>query len=289
MWLRAGNEYAVITTYPLGFDVLYGNNSEYSGRAPACAEAGRAGAADGDGRAVGAAEAVRLICGVFCGANGIPQVMTSQRKVHSGLRARALVSALTVPPHAAARVQRAVRVRRPVLNAAWMAGLSFARCHAERRVPNDPHMPQVLHAAIPGPHARCMVCAGAQIFWGEEMSRAARLWTHGYDLYRHAHIAQRSQHVQLTALRCSLAHPQPGQERGVPRVHDVRRLQGAHRCRAAGALRPAPLAQQWSFSGLEQASSLCVIAAHACNTLSEAPLSADNASRRCCRCRGATW
>jgi len=51
----------------------------------------------------------------------------------------------------------------PVLTSKWAAGLSFSKCHAERRVPNDRHLPWI---------------------WdGEEMSRAARLWTHGYDFY----------------------------------------------------------------------------------------------------------
>jgi len=43
------------------------------------------------------------------------------------------------------------------------AGLSFSKCHAERKVPYDPHLPG--------------------IFDGEEFSRAARLWTYGYDIY----------------------------------------------------------------------------------------------------------
>jgi len=52
---------------------------------------------------------------------------------------------------------------RPALAPFWAAGLSFSRCHAERNVPNDPNM--------------------KQIFSGEEFSRGARLWTHGYDFY----------------------------------------------------------------------------------------------------------
>ena len=52
---------------------------------------------------------------------------------------------------------------RPPLGKLWAAGLSFGRCHAERDVPADPHL--------------------KQIFTGEEFSRGARLWTHGYDFY----------------------------------------------------------------------------------------------------------
>lgn len=48
-------------------------------------------------------------------------------------------------------------------NAIWGAGLSFSKCHAERKVPYDPHTPH--------------------IFDGEEYSRAARFWTWGYDIY----------------------------------------------------------------------------------------------------------
>ena len=52
---------------------------------------------------------------------------------------------------------------RPKLTTLWAAGLSFARCHAERAVPYDPHTPY--------------------IFWGEEFSRTARFFTNGYDIY----------------------------------------------------------------------------------------------------------
>eukprot|EP00937_MAST-01D_sp_MAST-1D-sp2_P001857 g1857.t1 len=51
----------------------------------------------------------------------------------------------------------------PMLTSKWAAGFSFSKCHAERHVPNDPHLRYV---------------------WdGEEASRAARLWTNGYDFY----------------------------------------------------------------------------------------------------------
>ena len=48
-------------------------------------------------------------------------------------------------------------------NAIWGAGLSFSKCHAERKVPYDPHTPF--------------------IFDGEEFSRAVRFFTYGYDIY----------------------------------------------------------------------------------------------------------
>jgi len=52
---------------------------------------------------------------------------------------------------------------RPYLTMNWAAGFSFHRCHADRNVPVDKHL--------------------TWIFTGEEVSRAVRLWTHGYDLY----------------------------------------------------------------------------------------------------------
>eukprot|EP00606_Chrysophyceae_sp_TOSAG23-5_P000976 GSChrysophyteH2.ASY1.ANO1.778.1 assembled CDS len=48
-------------------------------------------------------------------------------------------------------------------NAMWGAGLSFSRCHAELKVPYDPHLPH--------------------IFDGEEFTRGLRFFTHGYDVY----------------------------------------------------------------------------------------------------------
>jgi len=48
-------------------------------------------------------------------------------------------------------------------NAIWGAGLSFSKCHAELKVPVDPHTPG--------------------IFDEEEFNRAARFWTYGYDIY----------------------------------------------------------------------------------------------------------
>jgi len=58
----------------------------------------------------------------------------------------------------------ASNLSRPKLtNAVWGAGLSFSKCHAEIKVPVDPHTPG--------------------IFDGEEFNRAARFWTYGYDIY----------------------------------------------------------------------------------------------------------
>eukprot|EP00929_Paragymnodinium_shiwhaense_P101883 TRINITY_DN65080_c0_g1_i1.p1 TRINITY_DN65080_c0_g1~~TRINITY_DN65080_c0_g1_i1.p1 ORF type:complete len:468 (+),score=88.29 TRINITY_DN65080_c0_g1_i1:198-1601(+) len=51
----------------------------------------------------------------------------------------------------------------PYLTMNWAAGYSFHRCHAERNVPVDVNL--------------------AWIFTGEEINRAIRLWTNGYDLY----------------------------------------------------------------------------------------------------------
>ena len=48
-------------------------------------------------------------------------------------------------------------------NMVWGAGLSFSKCHAERKAPYDPHTPH--------------------IFDGEEFARAIRFWTWGYDIY----------------------------------------------------------------------------------------------------------
>ena len=45
----------------------------------------------------------------------------------------------------------------------WAAGFSFSKCHAEISVPYDINL--------------------IQLWTGEEYSRGARLWTHGYDFY----------------------------------------------------------------------------------------------------------
>lgn len=54
-------------------------------------------------------------------------------------------------------------VKPKLTNAVWGAGLSFSKCHAELKVPVDPHTPG--------------------IFDGEEFNRAARFFTYGYDVY----------------------------------------------------------------------------------------------------------
>jgi len=59
--------------------------------------------------------------------------------------------------------KQARRLSKPKLTTLWGAGLSFSKCHAELKVPVDPHCPH--------------------IFNGEEFNRAARFWTHGYDMY----------------------------------------------------------------------------------------------------------
>ncbi|RHY83424.1 hypothetical protein DYB31_012159 [Aphanomyces astaci] len=59
----------------------------------------------------------------------------------------------------------------PQMSTLWGGGLSFSKCHAERRAPYDKHMNWV--------------------FWGEEYLRSMQLWTRGYDLYspsRHGHV-----------------------------------------------------------------------------------------------------
>lgn len=48
-------------------------------------------------------------------------------------------------------------------NGIWGAGLSFSKCHAERKSAYDPYI--------------------SHVFDGEEFSKAAKLWTNGYDIY----------------------------------------------------------------------------------------------------------
>jgi len=57
----------------------------------------------------------------------------------------------------------------PYLTVNWAAGLSFHRCHAEKNVPVDWHL--------------------RWIFTGEEIDRALRLFTSGYDIYLPTNIA----------------------------------------------------------------------------------------------------
>merc|ERR1712217_224714 len=58
---------------------------------------------------------------------------------------------------------RSNKEQKPYLTMNWAAGFAFSRCHADRNVPVDKYL--------------------RYIFTGEEIDRAARLWTHGYDLY----------------------------------------------------------------------------------------------------------
>ncbi|OQR91212.1 GlcNac transferase [Achlya hypogyna] len=51
----------------------------------------------------------------------------------------------------------------PQMTALWGAGLSFGKCHAEKRVPIDSHH--------------------LWMFDGEEFMRSSHLWSYGYDLY----------------------------------------------------------------------------------------------------------
>ena len=62
-----------------------------------------------------------------------------------------------------AQARAAANLERPILAPLWAAGLSFSRCHAELRVPNDINLKHV--------------------FNGEEYGRGSRLWTYGYDFY----------------------------------------------------------------------------------------------------------
>merc|ERR1712217_621083 len=58
---------------------------------------------------------------------------------------------------------RSNKEQKPYLTMNWAAGFAFSRCHADRNVPVDKYL--------------------RYIFTGEEIDRAVRLWTHGYDLY----------------------------------------------------------------------------------------------------------
>ena len=66
-----------------------------------------------------------------------------------------------IPRNGQAKAAR--MLNRPQLTTLWAAGLSFARCHFEKRVPYDPNLPFV--------------------FDGEEIMRTVRGYTWGYDFY----------------------------------------------------------------------------------------------------------
>jgi len=57
----------------------------------------------------------------------------------------------------------AKKLNKPLLGHSWCAGFSFSKCHFEMTTPNDVFMPQVFDL--------------------EEITRYARLWTRGYDVY----------------------------------------------------------------------------------------------------------
>lgn len=75
------------------------------------------------------------------------------------------ICALTAGPmsHSTFLAYNAYNLHAPKLNYFWGAGLSFSKCHAEYRVPYDRNLPGV--------------------FYGEEITRAIRFFTHGYDMY----------------------------------------------------------------------------------------------------------
>ena len=43
------------------------------------------------------------------------------------------------------RARAAANLQRPIIAPLWAAGLSFSRCHAEKRVPNDIHLKHVFN------------------------------------------------------------------------------------------------------------------------------------------------
>uniref|UniRef100_A0A7S4RT15 Protein xylosyltransferase n=1 Tax=Alexandrium monilatum TaxID=311494 RepID=A0A7S4RT15_9DINO len=115
-WAMTQNEYAVLTTYPLGAD-----RRDFSPEKPI----------NDQGR-----WAMPHLCKASFEAAGVVR--------------NSIAGAVA-------------NLQSPVFTKFWAAGLSFSRCHAERDVPNDPGL--------------------THIFSGEEFSRAARLWTNGYDMY----------------------------------------------------------------------------------------------------------
>ncbi|ETW05293.1 hypothetical protein H310_04246 [Aphanomyces invadans] len=80
--------------------------------------------------------------------------------------------------------------KHPQMAALWGAGLSFSKCHAEKRVLIDNH--------------------NHWVFDGEEFLRASHLWTHGYDMYspskvgsvvyhNYTSVPARFEHIQFDA------------------------------------------------------------------------------------------
>ncbi|TMW67429.1 hypothetical protein Poli38472_011049 [Pythium oligandrum] len=95
----------------------------------------------------------------------------------------------------------------PQMSALWGAGLSFGKCHAERRSLIDSHT--------------------LWMFDGEEFLRASSLWTHGYDLYspsglgsvvyhNYSKVPARFEHVKVDQNKKKIEV-----ERGINRFHLV--------------------------------------------------------------------
>lgn len=74
---------------------------------------------------------------------------------HFGLSENGMIRAL--------QPRKARNLEKPILAPMWIAGFTFSKCHSEKKVPYDPLLPF--------------------IYDGEEFSRFARYWTHGYDIY----------------------------------------------------------------------------------------------------------
>ena len=80
---------------------------------------------------------------------------------------------------------------RPKLtNGVWCAALSFSKCHAELKVPVDPH--------------------ALNIFDGDEFNKAIRLWTYGYDFYTPNRISIAHDYEKSRENRDSLAWRKTG-------------------------------------------------------------------------------
>ena len=71
----------------------------------------------------------------------------------------------------------------PLLTTLWAAGLSFAKCHFERRVPNDPNLPFVFDGEEFSRTLRGYT--PPLFFWPQGASHRGCVvrWTWGYDFY----------------------------------------------------------------------------------------------------------
>ncbi|RHY50896.1 hypothetical protein DYB30_009143 [Aphanomyces astaci] len=81
--------------------------------------------------------------------------------------------------------------KHPQMSALWGAGLSFSKCHAEKRVLVDNH--------------------NHWVFDGEEFLRASHLWTHGYDLYSPSKVGSVVYH-NYTSVPARFEHVKVDQE-----------------------------------------------------------------------------